>query len=116
MCVVSMVYDYYKDKFDFPEVGTPDITTVPITVAGGTVQGITLTTPEYVVISKEEVEAIRSLIHEFRNAVSAAKTVDKLTNQPDCEDPQKKKLEDRVAMLEQQLAAMKAALLNNGEK
>jgi len=51
-----------------------------------------------------ETERLRKLIDEFKEAVEAAKKLDVLTNQPDCVDPEKAKLEERVAELERQLA------------
>lgn len=99
MCVVSMVYDHFEHEFhDWNRLSGETIISTP---------SINLT-PPFVVISQEEIAAIRSLIQEFREAVSAAKVVDKLTNQPDCEDPEKKKLEDRVAELEARLAALES--------
>lgn len=99
MCVVSMVYDHFKHEFDdWSGLRTETIVSTPT---------INLT-PSFVVISQEEIASIRSLIQEFREAVTAAKVVDKLTNQPDCEDPEKKKLEDRVAELESRLTALES--------
>lgn len=48
------------------------------------------------------------VIDDFRKATEAAKIVDVLTGQPDCEDPEKAKLEDRVAELERQVKKLKA--------
>lgn len=62
--------------------------------------------PAFQIVSKEEIESLRALIADFRQAVAAAKIVDKLTDQPDCEDPEKKKLENRVAWLEEQVAKL----------
>lgn len=98
MCTVSMVYDHYKYEFDdWGGLRTETIVSTPT---------INLTPSSFVIISQEEVAALRSLIQEFKEAVAAAKIVDKLTNQPDCEDPEKKKLEDRVAELEARLSIL----------
>lgn len=81
MCQVSMVYDHFRSKFDppppyvFPWQPFP---TVPY-------------------------DELRKLIAEFREAVILAKRLDVLMNQPDCEDLEKKRLEDRVAVLEKRL-------------
>ncbi len=40
----------------------------------------------------------------FRNMVADARTFDIQSGQPDCEDPEKAKLEGRIEELEQQLA------------
>jgi hypothetical protein len=50
-------------------------------------------------------DELRQLIAEFRQAVAAAKVVDKLTGQPDCEDPVKATLEERVRRLEELIGA-----------
>lgn len=80
MCVVSMVYDRYK-----PYIPPAD---VPI-------------------ISAAE---LRQLLDEFREAIKAAQTVDRLTGQPDCADPDKAKLEERVTKLEKRLDDIAKAL------
>ncbi len=100
MCVYSMVLDHYKPLI--PEPWNP-LTSDPWPQGGVTpLTGVN----NFQIISQEEVESIRKLIIEFRAALEAAKLIDKLTNQPDCEDPEKKKLEDRVALLEQQIVQM----------
>lgn len=101
MCVVSMVFDHYDKVFPWPQ---PDLTTPLPLVPGGTITATPLSS--FQIISQEEVESLKKLIKEFKEAVEAAKTVDRLTGQPDCEDPEKKKLEDRVTLLEQQIAKM----------
>lgn len=98
MCVVSMVYDHF-DKI-IPPVWEP-LQPLPLQPTPGA-----FSIPNFQIISQEEVDNIRKLIGEFKQAVEAAKTVDRLTNQPDCEDPVKKKLEDRVAALEAQVAEL----------
>jgi hypothetical protein len=52
-------------------------------------------------------EEIERLIREFREAIDSAKRLDVLTKQPDCEDPEKAKLEERVAELERQIKDLK---------
>lgn len=87
MCTLSMVMDHYQDRFPYPSsnpVPSKTITVTPLPT-----------------------EELRQLIREFREAVAAAKTVDALTNQPDCEDPEKAKLEERVAVLEAELLKLK---------
>jgi hypothetical protein len=78
MCVVSGVYDHFKPRFDpFLKPGWPS----PIPDV-----------PDLVETEK--------LIKQFTEALKAAETVDKLTDQPDCEDPEKAKLKEQVARLE----------------
>ncbi len=57
----------------------------------------------------EEIAALRKVIADFREALQAAMKVDRLTNQPDCADPEKAKLEQRVADLERRLDAASTA-------
>lgn len=96
MCVVSMVMDDFNDRFR-PWIDQPINPPLPqtITVTDGT-SGAWLTSAT--------VAELRQLIQEFKEAVAAAKTVDRLTKQPDCQDPEKIKLVERVAELEKQLA------------
>jgi hypothetical protein len=85
MCVVSKVMDHV----DWSKViVTPLDTGTP-----------TSTSHEWA----RAVADLRTLIDEFRRALEAAKTVDRLTGQPDCVDPEKAKLEERVARLEEKL-------------
>lgn len=113
MCVVSMVHDHFYPKFpkdieEWPGI-VPVIPVTPASIPSGTV---TITTgpikAPFQIISNEEVEALQKLINDFKTAVEAAKAVDRLTGQPDCVDPEKKKLEERVAKLEQQIAQLLA--------
>lgn len=83
MCVVSMVFDHYQEPFK---------------------QWTGTNLPDFLKPTSPEVLELRQLIAEFREALKAAKTVDKLTGQPDCEDPKKATLEERVAALERALA------------
>lgn len=76
MCVVSMVYDHFRPQFE------PYENTRPLT----------------------DPNNFRELVEKFRKAAEAAQRVDSLTNQPDCEDPEKAKLLERVAELERRLA------------
>jgi hypothetical protein len=102
MCVYSMVLDHYKNPFKpyiYPDTTGPN--TIPWTP--------TVTTPpppQIVNIQQlpfKEIEDLKSLIKEFKEALEAAKVVDKLTKQPDCEDPEKAKLVERVNALERLL-------------
>lgn len=101
MCVLSGVYDHYKPLFQplgpfTPPQTFPFMPSLPI-------QPMIITPP----ISPAEVAELRQLIKDFKEAVKAAKTVDRLTNQPDCSDPEKAKLLKRVATLEKELAKLK---------
>lgn len=84
-----MVYDHFQDRF--PKTITNPATS--ITFAPQPAPAV-------------DIEELRQLIKDFREAVEAAKKVDALTNQPDCVDPEKAKLEERVAALEKQIAQL----------
>lgn len=94
MCVVSMVSDHYSKRWPFND----DNTALPL----GGIQG-----SPWQQIPASDLDSLRQILKEFREAMDAAKKVDKLTAQPDCEDAGKKQaLEDRVAELERRLDAM----------
>lgn len=92
MCVLSAVFDHYDDRFRQQWPYQPAFPTTP-----------------YVPPAPAEVQELRTLIAEFREAIAAAKRVDELTQQPDCEDPDKAALETRVAALEKRLDAFARA-------
>jgi hypothetical protein len=87
MCVVSNVSDYYWERHFkplFPQEPVDWSKWVPKPTV--------------------DLEELRRLIDEFKEAIKAAKTIDKLTMQPDCVDPEKAKLQARIAELEKKLA------------
>lgn len=92
MCVVSMIHDYYEPKIPDWDKILPYIPPIDT----GTP---TTTSHEWA----RAVADLRTLIDEFRRALEAARTVDRLTGQPDCVDPEKAKPEERVARLEAEL-------------
>ena len=101
MCFVSMVMDSYKPQF--PEwKWTQEIVPNP---AIPSETKITLST-----LGKEDLAKLEKLIAEFKEAVAIANRLDVLTKKPDCVDPEKEKLVARVAELEAQLAAIRAAI------
>jgi hypothetical protein len=53
-------------------------------------------------------DELNELLESFRDAVRAAEAFDRLTGQPDCVDPEKAALEERVAELERKLEEMAA--------
>lgn len=83
MCTVSMVMDHYQPIF-------PNYPATMITIPDS--------------LSPAELKELRALVKEFKEALKAAKLLDRVLKQPDCEDPEKMKLEKRVAKLERQLA------------
>lgn len=108
MCVVSMVMDQFTAQplwpWNYPNVPSPAEQTIPNPAMVGTGFGINWTAG----LSSEEISDLRQMIRDFKEAVAAARTIDRLTNQPDCEDPKKAQLEARVAELERQIGQMAA--------
>src|ERR1700678_2329930 len=100
MCAMSMVYDHYNPLFQPTWPGPVPQPFLPPTPP-----------PFYPWPPAPPVDLaqLARLIAEFKEAAEAAKVVDRLTGQPDCEDPEKARLEDRVAELERELARLKAA-------
>lgn len=98
MCVMSMVFDHYEKLIPVDPFSQPWPPPVSPSVVSGT-----LSLNPFQIISEAEIAALRILISDFKTAVEAARTVDRLTQQADCEDPEKKKLEERVAKLEKQI-------------
>lgn len=89
MCVYSMV----MDKYD-PWIPTIERTPVEPLQWPITVQSWPTT----------DIDKLKALIEEFKRLVQNAKEIDTKTGQPDCADPEKAKLVDRVAELEKLLA------------
>jgi hypothetical protein len=88
MCTVSMVYDHFEKQFE--PYKPHDFTQWPT-------QGQFAHKPSCI---EPEIAALKQLIEEFKEALAAAKRLDVLTKQPDCFDPKKATLEERVAELE----------------
>lgn len=82
MCVYSMIIDRFQPDF------------APWTTLPHTIPATPIVDPD----------ALRKLIENFKTAEEAAKVVDKALGAPDCEDPEKAKLVERVAELEKLLA------------
>lgn len=112
MCIVSMVHDHFKKEFEpfkrwpqapfepyepyIPMPGPPS----PIPYAPNQLA------PQ--IVAPGEVEKVRQLIKDFREAVEMALKLDVLTKQPDCIDPEKAQLEKRVAELERIVKSLEA--------
>ena len=95
MCVVSMVHDHYEPLFPDPS-------------GSGGLGGLNDWLQAKKAQQNEIVDLaeLRKLIAEFREAIEAAKKVDVLTKQPDCLDPEKAKLQERVDRLEKIIDAL----------
>lgn len=102
MCVVSMVMDRYKPWFPEPNTwpGTKEVFPNPYTPPYTPV--VPYTPPKIQPII--DPDQLRELIDAFRDELKGAEKFDRLTGQPDCVDPEKQKLEERVAELEEKLA------------
>lgn len=88
-----MVIDQYQDRFDWFK---PD----PAARPTGALPAVTFW-------PQAQIDELKALIAEFKEALAAAKLVDKVTGQPDCEDPEKAKLVDRVEELEKRVLGTK---------
>lgn len=100
MCVTSAVMDQYNPYIP-PSTWKPN-TGLPYTVPP-TIQ------PQPIIDPVQ----LKELLDSFHKALEAAKIFDRLTGQPDCEDPEKAKLEERVAELERRLDAIAEAASND---
>lgn len=123
MCVVSMVYDHYSPFFAFVPnsfPGDPHPFTGPHKKSEPGPEGFVLWAPEYTsdILQnfprpqepfdvQSALDGLSKHIDDFRAALKAARIVDVLTDQPDCEDPEKAKLEVRVKELEDALATIR---------
>lgn len=100
MCVVSAVHDQYEPYIPLPKqwpiVPAPSTGATPITKV---IVNVDL---------QEQIDELKELIASFRKAVEAAEVFDRLTGQPDCVDPDKAKLVERVEALEKKIAELEA--------
>lgn len=102
MCVMSMVHDDFSKRIP-TDWGT--------TIVTGTSPFVAMpATHAQVEALRQEVAALKQVVLDFHEAVRAAAVVDRLTRQPDCVDPEKAKLEERVRELESRLDAVRAAI------
>lgn len=95
VCVVSLVMDGFSPLIPQPSPWReipPQVTPY-----------VPATTPWFPPMPPTDLAALLKAFHE---AVAAAKTADTLTGQKDCADPEKVKLEDRVAELERRIVAL----------
>lgn len=109
MCVMSVVMDQFRPRFPSPEQWPspqyprqPWMTPIPMK----------LTPPP----DPFEIEQLRKLIEDFREAVKAAEVIDRVTGEPDCVDPEKGKLVERVAELEAKIAKCERDALPESER
>lgn len=94
MCVVSMIMNHYEPIF--PPLTPEPVPTTPVPLDLSPVL-------DNFIYEGKTIKEWKKLIEEFKAATTAAKLVDKVTGQADCEDPEKMKLVDRVRMLEDRL-------------
>lgn len=96
MCVYSMVVDHFNPLIPHPD--TLPWFTRPTTLPA---PGITVTPPA----QAATIEEIKTLLDAFRKSLEAAKVVDALTGQPDCEAAEA----DKAALL-RRVEALEAAV------
>ncbi len=89
MCTYSMIIDHYSPQFTKWIIPGPYeyVPSLPI----------------------QDPDALKRLIDQFTAAQEAAKLVDTTLGTPDCEDPEKARLLDRIAELEEILASSKGS-------
>lgn len=95
MCVTSVIMDSYRPHIPNPNQTTPYQWPQPA-------QTVTTTR----IVHEYDNTELRELIDSFRQALEAAEVLDRLTDQPDCVDPEKAKLIGRVNELERRLEAL----------
>jgi hypothetical protein len=93
------VFDYYEPKFPTP----------PCHIQFPRFNRLQPCPPGIYFLSQSEIEELRKLIQEFREAVDLAKKIDVLIKNPDCEDPDKAKLLERVERLEHEIEKFTSA-------
>lgn len=97
MCIVSQVFDKYDPLFPNPD----EWKKWQVTPGMGSTSTLTIITDQNIA---ERMAQMDALIKEFKDLLEAAKKLDKALNQPDCEDPDKAKLVERVEVLEKIVA------------
>lgn len=90
MCIMSMVHDHFKPMIPSPQPWTPS----PLVTPPSPVPWVPMI----------DEATLRKILADFAEAQKAATVVDKLTGQPDCLDPEKATLIERVRELERRLA------------
>lgn len=108
MCIVSAVQDHYGERFReywsyFPPYTTTPGTGGPFGPIGPVIDPIPLIPTDPAKLYKD----IDKLVEEYRRSLKSAEQLDKDMKQPDCEDPEKAKLTERVEDLERQIKELK---------
>ena len=93
MCVVSMVGDFYGDKWREKPWIQPNLPYVPGT--GTNPQPIPEFKIDFGQVSKEEFDALKKEVQDMKKLLERAVEYDKKNNEPNCE------MEDKVALLKQ---------------
>jgi hypothetical protein len=107
MCVMSMVHDHFEPIIPgFPGPGTPVQPLVPQQPLTPWPQSNLFD----ILATIGQIAQLKDLIDRFEKAVAAAEVVDRLTAQPDCVDPEKAKLVERVAYWKARAEAAEKAL------
>lgn len=108
MCNVSMIFDTYRPHIPRP-IPQPTVWPQPGTKWVPNQQTLPFITPTPApdqVAEGMTNDVLKRLIDSLHKALEAAKEFDELTGQPDCEDPEKAALMDRVEELERRLEAI----------
>ena len=93
MCVVSFIGDHYSDTWKPYTVPTPSYPTTypwnPTTYPWNPVPKTVIQLPDL----RDELEKLRQEVNEMKELLKAAKRIDELTGQPDCQK------DERVAVV-----------------
>lgn len=105
MCVVCMVFDHFKQPFEpyIPYIPSDPVPLQPQPLLPFPVQPVV--PPQ---IPPAQWADLGEVIRQFREALGAARVVDRLTGKPDCEDPEKAALLRKVELLEERVRQLEA--------
>ena len=108
MCIVSMVHDQTSPWVPEIEPYAPPWENPNKMKPAGSLR----------ILSQPTVDLaeFQRLISEFRQMIEAAKFLDQKLNQPDCVDPEKAKLEEKIKQLEAIIAAPPEFVIVTGGK
>jgi hypothetical protein len=108
MCVMSVVMDKFNPQFPSPNQW-PAFPQQPIQPQPW--PGTAPDAPQIIpTVDPVEIKRMDDLIRTFREAVEAAEIIDRVTEQPDCVDPEKEKLLERVDALEARIRELQGTV------
>lgn len=111
MCVYSVIHEHFDPRIPREDMW-PRPFTLPVVPPDSKKEWSTVAfaTKKDIDDLRATIERLTKVIEDFRTAGAAAKKIDEITGQPDCLDPGKAGLEERVAKLEKRLEEITTAL------